>query len=133
MRVFALLFALVPLSGLAQDSLQSKIAAIAKDAKGTVSVSCMLPGTKLNCDFNPHNHPPMQSMYKLPLALTALHLAGMGKLLPNQRPGDPMDVTLDRTVRFLPTDIIPGSFLHSFTVISPKYFYLLQVVLQLIS
>jgi hypothetical protein len=48
-------------------------------------------------------------MYKLPLALTALHLADRGKLLQNQRPGEPMDVTLDRTVRFLPTDIIPGS------------------------
>jgi hypothetical protein len=82
MRAFALLFAIVPLSGLAQDALQSKIAAIAKDAQGTVSVSCMLPGTKLDCDLNPHNHPPMQSMYKYPLALTALHLAETGKLLP---------------------------------------------------
>ncbi len=75
-----------------------------------MSVSCMLPGTKLNCDLNPHNHPPMQSMYKLPLALTALHMADMGKLLPDQRPGEPTDVTLDRKVRFLPTDIIPGSY-----------------------
>ena len=110
MRAFALLFALVPLSGLAQDALQSKIAAIAKDAQGTVSVSCMLPGTQLDCDLNPHNHPPMQSMYKYPLALTALHLADAGKLLPTQRPGESMDVTLNRTVRFLPTDIIPGSY-----------------------
>ena len=101
---------LVPLSSLAQDSLQSKIAVIAKDAQGTVNVSCMLPGTKLDCDLHPHNHPPMQSMYKLPLALTALHLADTGRLLPNQRPGEPIDVTLDRTVRFLPTDIIPGSY-----------------------
>jgi len=110
MRVVALLFALLPLSGFAQNSLQSKIAAIAKDAKGTVNVSCMLPSTKLNCDLNPHNHPPMQSMYKLPLALTALHLAEMGRLLPDERPGEPIGVTLDRTVRFLPTDIIPGSY-----------------------
>jgi beta-lactamase class A len=110
MRIFALFVALVPLSALAQDSLQSKIVAIAKDAKGTVSVSCMLPGSKLNCDLNPHNHSPMQSTYKLPLALTALHLADTGKLLPNQRPADSIDVTLDRTVRFLPTDIIPGSY-----------------------
>ncbi|WP_263358853.1 class A beta-lactamase [Acidicapsa ligni] len=110
MRFFAFLFALLPLSGFAQDSLQSKVAAIAKDAKGTVNVSCMLPGTKLNCDLNPHNHPPMQSMYKLPLALTALHLAEAGRLLPNQRPGESADATLDRTVRFLPTDIIPGSY-----------------------
>jgi beta-lactamase class A len=110
MRVSVLLLALVPLSGHAQTSLQSQIAAIAKDAKGTVNVSCMLPGTKLNCDLNPHNHPPMQSMYKLPLALTALHMADMGRLLPNQRPGESMEVILDRNVRFLPTDIIPGSY-----------------------
>lgn len=110
MRAYALLFALVPLSALAQDALQSNIAAIAKDAQGTVSVACLLPGTKLDCDLNPHNHPPMQSMYKYPLALTALHLADIGKLFPNQRPGESMDVTLDRTVRFLPTDIIPGSY-----------------------
>lgn len=110
MRAFALLLLLVPVCGFAQDSLQSRIAAIAKDARGTVGVSCMLPGTKLNCDLNPLNHAPMQSMYKLPLALTALHLAEMGRLLPDQRPGESMDTTLDRTVRFLPTDIIPGSY-----------------------
>ncbi|HEX4068261.1 MAG TPA: class A beta-lactamase [Acidobacteriaceae bacterium] len=110
MRAFALVFAFVPLTALAQDSLSSRIAAIAMDAKGTVNVSCMLPGTNLNCDLNPHHHPPMQSMYKLPLALTALHLADMSKLLPDQRPGEPTEITLNRTVRFLPTDIIPGSY-----------------------
>ena len=52
----------------------------------------------------------MQSMYKLPLALTALHMADAGTLLPTQRVGEPIDVTLDRAVQFLPTDIIPGSF-----------------------
>ena len=110
MRAVPLLLALVSLSGHAQNSLQSQIGAIAKDAKGTVNVSCMLPGTQLNCDLNPHNHPPMQSMYKLPLALTALHLAEAGKLLPDQRPGEPIQITLDRNVRFLPADIIPGSY-----------------------
>ena len=104
------LLALTPLPCIAQTSLQSKVAAIASDAKGTVNVSCMLPGTSLNCDLHPHNHAPMQSMYKLPLALTALHMADAGTLLPTQRAGEPMDVTLDRTVQFLPTDIIPGSF-----------------------
>lgn len=110
MRVLAMFLALAPLNCMAQGSLQSKVAAIASDAKGTVNVSCMLPGTTLNCDLHPHNHAPMQSMYKLPLALTALHMADLGTLLPIQRAGEPMDVTLDRTVQFLPTDIIPGSF-----------------------
>jgi beta-lactamase class A len=110
MRFLAILLIFAPLSCIAQSSLQSKVAAIASDAKGTVNVSCMLPGTTLNCDLHPHNHAPMQSMYKLPLALTALHMADAGRLLPTQRLGEPMDVTLDRTVQFLPTDIIPGSF-----------------------
>jgi beta-lactamase class A len=110
MRWLALFLAIIPSTAFTQALLRAKIAAIAKDAQGTVAVSCLLPGTKLDCDLNPHNHPPMQSMYKYPLALTALHLADTGKLLPNQRPGESMDVTLDRTVRFLPTDIIVGSY-----------------------
>ena len=110
MRLLALPLAFASLSCAAQSLLQAKVAAIASDAKGTVNVSCMLPGTGLNCDLNPHYHAPMQSMYKLPLALTALHMADAGTLLPTERAGEPTDVTLDRTVRFLPTDIIPGSF-----------------------
>jgi beta-lactamase class A len=110
MRAFALLLLLVPVSGFAQNSLRTQVAAIAKDAGGIVGVSCELPGTKLNCDLNAHNHAPMQSMYKLPLALTALHLAKMGKLLPDQGPGESTDVILDGKVRFLPTDIIPDSY-----------------------
>ena len=110
MRAFAPLLLLLTVHGLAQNSLRTQIAAIAKDADGTVGVSCELPDTKLNCDLNAHNHAPMQSMYKLPLALTALHLAEMGKLLPDQRLGESTDVILERKVRFLPTDIIPNSY-----------------------
>jgi beta-lactamase class A len=84
--------------------------AIASEARGTVSVSCDLPGTTLNCDLHPRSHSPMQSVFKYPLAVTALHLADIGKLLPAQRPGEPIDVTLDRPVRFLPEDRIPGAF-----------------------
>ena len=110
MRLLALLLAIAPSTAFSQTLLQARVAAIAKDAQGTVSVSCLLPGTKLDCDLNPHNHAPMQSMYKYPLALTVLHLADIGKLLPNQRPGESTDVTLDRTVRFLPGDIIPRAY-----------------------
>jgi beta-lactamase class A len=110
MRALALFLLLVPVCGLAQNSLQKQIAAIAKNARGIVGVSCALPGTELNCDLNAHNHSPMQSMYKLPLALTALHLAEMGKLLPDQRLGESTDVILNRKVRFLPTDIIRNSY-----------------------
>ena len=110
MRAFAPLLLLLTVPGFAQNSLRTQIAAIAKDADGTVGVSCELPDTKLNCDLNAHNHAPMQSMYKLPLALTALHLAEMGKLLPDQRPGESRYAILNRKVRFLPSDIIPGSY-----------------------
>jgi beta-lactamase class A len=64
----------------------------------------------LNCDLNPHNHAPMQSMFKYPLALTVLHLADTGKLFPDQRSGEPVNVTLDRMVRFLPEDRIPNAY-----------------------
>jgi beta-lactamase class A len=117
MRASALLFALVPIGLFAQTSLQSKVATIAQDAQGTVSVACVLPGTKLSCDLNPHNHAPMQSMFKYPLALTVLHLAETGKLFPNQQPGEPIDVTLDRTIRFLPQDIIP----HAYSPLQDRY------------
>ena len=116
MRALALLLLFAPGSGSCQNpvqsqrSLQLRIAEIAKDAQGTVGVSCVLPGTPLRCDLHAHHHAPMQSVYKLPLALTALHLAELGRLLPDQQPGESAEATLDREVRFLPADIIPGSY-----------------------
>ncbi len=110
MRFFAILFAIVPAAAFAQTSLQSAVETIAQEAHGTVSVACLLPGTTLNCDLHPHNHPPMRSMFKYPLALTALHLVDAGKLLPDQRPGDSINTTLDRSVRFLPEDRIANTY-----------------------
>ena len=110
MRSLVLLLAIAPSTAFTQTLLQAKVAAIAKDARGTVSVACLLPGTTLNCDLHPHNHSPMQSMFKYPLALTVLHLADTGKLFPDQRPGEPVNVILDRKVRFLPVDRIPGAY-----------------------
>ncbi len=52
----------------------------------------------------------MQSVFKFPLALTVLHLAETGQLLPGQRPGEALNTTLDRTVRFLPEDRIADSY-----------------------
>jgi beta-lactamase class A len=101
----------------AQSALQSKVARIAADARGSVSVSCLLPGTALNCDLDAHAHPPMQSVFKFPLALTALHLADGGKLLPGQHPGDAIDTTLGRSVRFLPADRIP----HAYSPLQDQY------------
>src|SRR5438270_8448517 len=93
-----------------QSALQAKVAGIAADAQGTVSVSCLLPGTALNCDLHPHNHSPMQSVFKLPLTLTVLHLADSGNLLPGQRRDESIKVILDRSVRFLADDRIPHAY-----------------------
>lgn len=76
----------------AQGSLAEQIRAIAATAQGKVSVACSLPGTTLNCDLNPHGHPPMQSVFKLPLAIAVLQRVDQGKL------------SLDQPVRFQASD-----------------------------
>src|SRR5664279_1951013 len=75
----ALLLASLAGSALAQEPLQQQIRTIAAQAHGKVSVACSLPGTPLNCDVDPTSHPPMQSVFKLPLALTILHQVEQGK------------------------------------------------------
>lgn len=90
---------------LAQSPLQQRIQHIAADAHGKVSVACSLPGPPLNCDLNPRAHPPMQSVFKLPLALTALDLVEQGKF------------SLDQPIRFLPSDRIP----HTYSPLQDKH------------
>jgi beta-lactamase class A len=91
---FSLLLALFVGPAVAQPPLHQQIRAIAADAHGKVSVACSLPGTPLNCDLDPTAHPPMQSVFKLPLALTILHQVEQGKF------------SLDQPIRFLPEDRI---------------------------
>jgi beta-lactamase class A len=58
-----------------------------------------MPHAVLNCDLDPHAHPPMQSVFKLPLALTALHLVEQGRF------------PLDQPVHFLLGDrILPETY-----------------------
>ena len=78
----------------AQQPLDLQIRQIVADARGKVSVACSLPGTSLNCDLNPTAHPPMQSVFKLPLAVTVLHQVEAGKF------------ALKQPIRFLPEDLI---------------------------
>jgi beta-lactamase class A len=59
-----------------------------------VGVSCALPGTQLDCDFNSRAKLPMASVYKLPIALTVLHQVEEGRL------------NIAQGVRFLPADLI---------------------------
>lgn len=102
----AILFTLAAISTFAQQPLRQQIRAIADDAHGKVSVACSLPGSALNCDFNPRAHPPMQSVFKLPLVLTVLHQVEQGKF------------SLDQPVRFRPEDrILP----HVYSPLQDKY------------
>jgi beta-lactamase class A len=91
---FSLLLFVFAVPALAQQQLQQKIRGIAAEAHGKVSVACALPGTPLNCDLDPTAHPPMQSVFKLPLGLTILHQVEQGKY------------SLDQPIRFLPEDLI---------------------------
>jgi beta-lactamase class A len=104
--IFVLPTVLSTVSAQAAGPLRQQIQAIAADAHGKVSVACSLPGSTLNCDFNPKAHPPMQSVFKLPLALTVLHQVEQGAL------------SLDQQVRFLPSDrILP----HVYSPLQDKY------------
>jgi beta-lactamase class A len=90
----------------AQELLRQQIRAIAVDAHGKVSVACSLPGGALNCDLNPTAHPPMQSVFKLPLALAVLNEVERGTL------------SLDQPIRFLVQDrILP----HAYSPLQDRY------------
>jgi beta-lactamase class A len=83
----------------AQTALRKEVRKISADARGKVAVACSLPGSDLNCDLEAHSHPPMQSIFKFPLAVYALHLVETGKF------------TLDQPIRFLPSDrILPETY-----------------------
>ena len=98
------MFATLPV--LAQDTVAHRIRAIAAEAQGKVTVACALPGSALNCDLEPHAHPPMQSVFKLPVAMAGLHAVEEGKLM------------LDQPIRFLPEDrILP----HVYSPLQDKY------------
>lgn len=90
----ALVAALCARPGCAESDLQHRIAAIAAEAHGKVSAACALSGSSLNCDLNPQAHPPMQSVFKVPLAVTAFHLIEQGRY------------ALDQPIRFHATDRI---------------------------
>jgi beta-lactamase class A len=94
MRVLVLLI-LSASFATAQTPLHARLTELAQQAHGKVYVSCSLPGVKLDCDLNPHGHPPMQSTFKFPLALAVLHQVELGKL------------QLDQPIRFLKSDRYP--------------------------
>jgi beta-lactamase class A len=105
MRALAVMFLLVSTS-FAQTALQQAIRKIAAESPGSVAVACALPRSGINCDLDPHAHPPMQSVFKLPLAITVLHRVEQGRL------------SLDQSLRFRAGDrILP----HTNSPLQDKY------------
>ncbi len=105
MRRFGFLISVITASLLAfpaaaQSGLRARIARIAAQTRGRVGVACSLPGTKLDCDFGADERLPMQSVYKLPIALTVLHQVEQGRY------------RLDQPIRFRPEDV-PGPDVYS--------------------
>ena len=83
---------------LAQSPLQQQLQTIAADARGKVSVACSIPGVALDCNLDPHAHPPLQSVFKLPLAIAVLQQVESGRL------------QLDQPIHFLKSDTYPGTY-----------------------
>jgi beta-lactamase class A len=78
----------------AHAQLGVQIARIAAQAHGRVGVACALPGQMLDCNLHASDPFPMQSVYKLPIAMATLHAVEQGRL------------NLTQNVRFLSSDLI---------------------------
>src|ERR1700733_7300245 len=82
------------LSLCAHAQLSHEIARIAAQSHGRVGVACALPGRALDCNFHAADPYPMQSVYKFPIVMAALHAVEQGRF------------RLDQNIRFLPSDLI---------------------------
>ena len=94
MKTLFLALCALSLSSGAHAQLSSEIRTIAARAHGRVGVACSLPGSALDCNVNADAGLPMQSVYKLPIAMAALHAVETGKL------------SLATKVPFLESDLI---------------------------
>jgi beta-lactamase class A len=98
-RLLASLLASLGLALSAHAQRSADIARIAAQAHGRVGVACSLPGKTLDCNVHAADAFPMQSVYKLPIAMAMLHAVEQGRF------------TLDQKIRFLPSDrIAPDQF-----------------------
>jgi beta-lactamase class A len=79
MRKTAFLLAVTFLATTAHAQLQTHLTALAAQAHGRVGIACSLPGTTLPCNVNAQEQLPMQSVYKLPIGLVALHAVEQGE------------------------------------------------------
>ena len=106
MRLVLILCAALAGSAFGQETLPQQIRGIAADARGTVCVSCSLPGSPLNCDLNATAHAPMQSVFKLPVAIAMLHQVEQGKC------------TLDQPIPIRPADLFVP---HAYSPLQDKF------------
>lgn len=67
------------------DELRKQIDQIASVARGRVGVAAQVLETQQSVSLNPHDHFPMQSVYKLPIAMAVLAQVDNGKLVLEQR------------------------------------------------
>lgn len=67
------------------EQLQNQIEQIASLAKGRVGVAAEVLETGQSISLNPHDHFPMQSVYKLPIAMAVLAQVDNGKLALEQQ------------------------------------------------
>jgi beta-lactamase class A len=77
------------------QTMKSSMSHAAGRAEGKLGVSAMVVETRQSFSYRGERHFPMQSVYKLPIAIAVLHRIEDGKL------------ELDRIVHVLPEDLIP--------------------------
>lgn len=65
--------------------LQNQIAQIASTAKGKVGVDAVVLETGESVSLNPHDHFPMQSVYKLPIGMAVIKQVDAGKIKLEQK------------------------------------------------
>src|SRR3989442_9810783 len=65
--------------------LQSQLSQIASAAKGKVGVAALVLETGETVSLNPHDHFPMQSVYKLPIGMAVMKQVDAGKIRLDQK------------------------------------------------
>jgi beta-lactamase class A len=93
--ILLLLWTILSSTTLAESGLEHQIATIAMEAHArVVGVACSLPDVPLTCDFNSTARLPMQSVYKLPIAMATLDAVEHDRF------------SLMSSVRFIASDLV---------------------------
>jgi len=67
------------------QQLENQLVQIASTAKGKVGVAALVLETGETVSLNPHDHFPMQSVYKLPIGMAVMKQVDAGKITPDQK------------------------------------------------